>query len=496
MAETNVARIRPADEKSFRLAPQNVEAEQALLGAILVNNEAFYRVSDFLMPEHFYEPVHREIYEIAGKIIRAGKSATPITVKTYLPDQLVSDVTMPQYLARLAAEATTVLNAADYGQAIYDLAIRRNLIQIGEGMTSTAYDADVEMTAPKQIEEAEKQLFDLAEKGQYNGGFQGFNEALTEAIKMAGEAYQRDGTLSGTATGLSDLDRMMGGLQKSDLVIIAGRPGSGKTSLGTNIAFHVARSWQGEITPDGHRKTVNGGQVGFFSLEMSAEQLATRILSEQSEISSSDIRRGNIHESQFSRLVDVSNMLSTIPLYIDDTGGLSISQLAARARRLKRQKGLDLIVIDYLQLLSGSSRKANENRVQELTEITTTLKALAKELEVPIIALAQLSRAVEQRDDKHPQLADLRDSGSIEQDADVVLFIYREEYYLKNREPKEGTPEHLVWMEEMEKVHGRAEVIIGKQRHGPTGTVQLSFEAQFTRFGNLARESYLPERYQ
>ncbi len=496
MAETNVARIRPADEKSFRLAPSNIEAEQALLGAILVNNEAFYRVSDFLLPEHFYEPVHREIYEVAGKIIRAGKSATPITVKTYLPDTLVADVTMPQYLARLAAEATTVLNAADYGQAVYDLAIRRTLIQIGEEMTATAYDADVEMTAPKQIEEAEKQLFDLAEKGQYNGGFQPFNEALTDAIKMAGEAYQRDGTLSGMATGLTDLDRMMGGLQKSDLVIVAGRPGSGKSSLATNVGFHVARNYRYETLPDGHRRTVDGGQVALFSLEMSAEQLATRILAEQTEIPSSDIRRGNIHESQFSRLVDVSNMLSTIPLYIDDTGGLSISQLAARARRLKRQKGLDLLIIDYIQLLSGSARKANENRVQELTEITTTLKALAKELDVPIIGCAQLSRAVEQRDDKHPQLADLRDSGSIEQDADVVLFIYREEYYLKNKEPKEGTPEHIQWQDEMEKVHGRAEVIIGKQRHGPTGTVQLSFEGQFTRFGNLARDQYLPERYQ
>ena len=494
MAESNVARIRPADEKSFRLAPHNIEAEQALLGAILVNNEAFYRVSDFLLPEHFYEPVHREIYEVCGKIIRAGKAATPITVKTYLPDVLTADVTMQSYLSRLGSEATTVLNAADYGQAIYDLSIRRNLIQIGEEMTATAYESDVEMTAPKQIEEAEKSLFDLAEKGRYDGGFQNFNDALVEAIKLAGEAYQRDGSLSGTATGLTDLDRLMGGLQKSDLIIIAGRPGSGKTSLGTNIAFHVARNWKGETTPDGHRKTTDGGQVGFFSLEMSAEQLATRILSEQSEISSSDIRRGNIHESQFARLVDVSNMMSAIPLYIDDSGGLSISQLAARARRLKRQKGLDLIVIDYVQLLSGSSRKANENRVQELTEITTTLKALAKELEVPIIALAQLSRAVEQRDDKHPQLADLRDSGSIEQDADVVLFIYREEYYLKNKEPREGTPEHLAWQGEMEKVHGRAEVIIGKQRHGPTGTVQLSFEAQFTRFGNLARDSYLPER--
>jgi replicative DNA helicase len=496
MVDSNVARIRPADEKSFRLAPHNIEAEQALLGAVLVNNEAFYRVSDFLVPEHFYEPVHREIYEIVGKIIRAGKAATPITVKTYLPDQLLAEVTVPQYLARLAAEATTVINAADYGQTVYDLAIRRNLIQIGEEMTATAYDADVEMTAPKQIEEAEKSLFDLAEKGRYDGGFQGFNIALTEAIKMAGEAYQRDGTLSGTSTGLTDLDRLMGGLQRSDLIILAARPAMGKTSLATNIAFHVARTYRSSTTADGHKKTEDGGQVGFFSLEMSAEQLATRILAEQAEISSSDIRRGNIHESQFSRLVDVSNMLSTIPLYIDDTGGLAVSQLAARARRLKRQKGLDLIIIDYVQLLSGSSRKASENRVQELTEITTTLKALAKELEVPIIALSQLSRAVEQRDDKHPQLADLRESGSIEQDADVVLFVYREEYYLKNKEPKEGTIEHQNWQSEMEQVHGRAEVIIGKQRHGPTGTVQLSFEAQFTRFGNLARESYLPERYE
>jgi replicative DNA helicase len=496
MVESNVARIRPADEKSFRLAPHNIEAEQALLGAILVNNEAFYRVSDFLLPEHFYEPVHREIYEIAGKIIRAGKAATPITVKTYLPDQLTSDMTMQQYLGRLGAEATTVINASDYGQTIYDLAIRRALIQIGEEMTSVAYEADVEMTAPKQIEEAEKSLFDLAEKGQYQGGFQPFNEALTDAIRMAGEAYQRDGRLSGIATGLVDLDRQMGGLQKSDLIIIAGRPGMAKTSLATTIGFHVARSWKGEVTPDGHRKTVDGGQVGFFSLEMSAEQLATRILSAQAEISSADIRRGNIHESQFSRLVDVSNMLSTVPLYIDDTGGLSISQLAARARRLKRQKGLDLIIIDYIQLLSGSSKRASENRVQEITEITTTLKALAKELDVPIIALSQLSRQVESRDDKRPQLSDLRESGSIEQDADVVTFIYREEYYLKNKEPREGTPEHLTWMNEMEQVHGRAEVIIGKQRHGPTGTVQLSFEGQYTRFGNLAPDQYLPDRFE
>jgi len=493
MAE-NVRRLHPEEDKSFRLAPHNVEAEQALLGAVLVNNEAFYRVSDFLLPDHFYEPIHREIYEVVAKVIRAGRTATPITLKTHLPEALTAEMSMPQYLARLAAEATTVLNAADYGQTIYDLAIRRNLIQIGEEMVSTAYHSDVEETASKQIEEAEKQLFDLAEKGRYDGGFQPFNEALKQAITMAGEAYSRDGTLSGTATGLSDLDRLMGGLQRSDLIILAARPAMGKTSLATNIAFHVAKHWKGDVTPDGHRKTVDGGQVGFFSLEMSAEQLATRILAEQAEISSSDIRRGNIHESQFSRLVDVSNLMAAVPLYIDDTGGISVQQLAARARRLKRQKGLDLLIVDYLQLLTGSSRKASENRVQELTEITTTLKALAKELEVPIIALSQLSRQVENRDDKHPQLADLRESGSIEQDADVVLFVYREEYYLKNKEPKEGTPEHLAWQGEMEQVHGKAEVIIGKQRHGPTGTVQLSFEAQYTRFGNLAKADYLPER--
>jgi len=492
MAE--VQRLHPAEEKTLRLAPHNVEAEQALLGAILVNNEAFYRVSDFLEPEHFYEPIHREIYEVAAKFIRAGKAADPITIKTHLPESLMPDMTMPQYLARLASEATTVINAADYGKAIHDLALRRALILIGEEMVTTAYDAEVDQPPEKQIEEVEGALFQLAEKGRYDGGFQPFNAALTESIRMAAEAYQRDGGLSGIATGFADLDRQMGGLQRSDLIVLAGRPAMGKTSLATNIAFHVAKSWRSEVQADGHQKTVDGGIVGFFSLEMSSEQLATRVLAEQAEISSSDIRRGRIHDSQYNKLVDTSNLMARVPLYIDDTGGISVAQLAARARRLKRQKGLDLLVVDYLQLLTGSSRSSSQGRVQELTEITTTLKALAKELEVPIIALSQLSRQVEARDDKRPQLADLRESGSIEQDADVVIFVYREEYYLKNKEPKEGTPEHLTWQGEMEKVHGKAEVIIGKQRHGPTGTVQLAFEAQFTRFGDLARAEYLPER--
>ncbi|MET3925876.1 replicative DNA helicase [Devosia sp. 2618] len=492
MAE--VARLHPTEDKSFRLAPHNVEAEQALLGALLLNNDAFYRVSDFLEPIHFYEPIHRDIYELAGKIIRAGKSADPTTIKTHLPDQLLPDVTMAQYLAKLAAEATTVINAADYGQAIYDTAIRRNLILVGEEMVSVAYDGDVEMTPNKQIEKVEGELFQLAEKGRYDGGFQNFSSALSASIQMAGEAYQRDGGLSGISTGLDDMDRQMGGLQRSDLIVLAGRPAMGKTSLVTNIAFNIAKAYASEVQADGNQKTTNGGIVGFFSLEMSSEQLATRILAEQAEVSSSDIRRGRIHDTQFSKLVDVSNMMSKLPLYIDDTGGISVAQLAARARRLKRQKGLDCVIVDYLQLLTGSSKGSSQNRVQELTEITTTLKALAKELEVPVIALSQLSRQVESRDDKHPQLADLRESGSIEQDADVVLFVYREEYYLKNKEPKEGTPEHMTWQGEMEQVHGKAEVIIAKQRHGPTGTVQLSFEAQFTRFGNLARADYLPER--
>ncbi|MHB1101311.1 MAG: replicative DNA helicase [Devosia sp.] len=493
MAE-NVRRLHPEDEKSFRLAPHNVEAEQALLGAILVNNEAFYRVSDFLAPEHFYERIHGAIFEVCATIIRAGKAATPITVKMYLQQDLVGGITMPQYLALLAAEATTVVNANDYGQVVHEHFIRRTLIEIGQQMAETAHLVDLEMLPENQIEEAEKSLFELAQKGQFGGGFQPFSEALTDAIKMAAEAHQRDGSLSGIATGLVDLDYKMGGLQKSDLIVLAGRPAMGKTALATNIAFNIAKAYRGTTTIDGHLKAEAGGAVAFFSLEMSAEQLATRILAEQAQISSSDIRRGAIHESQFNRLVDTSSAMSKMPLYIDDTGGLSVSQIAARARRLKRQKGLDVLVIDYLQLLSGSSKKANENRVQELTEITTTLKALAKELEVPIIALSQLSRAVESRDDKHPQLSDLRESGSIEQDADVVLFVYREEYYLKNKEPKPGTPDYEKWQTEMEAAHGKAEVIIGKQRHGPTGTVQLSFEAQFTRFGNLARSEYLPER--
>jgi replicative DNA helicase len=480
----------------YRAAPHNIEAEQALLGAILVNNEAFYRVSDFLEPRHFFEPIHQNIYQLSRDLIRAGKIATPVTLKTFLDANIdIGGLNVSQYLARLAAEATTIINAADYGHTIYDLSIRRDLIQVGEDMVNLAYDAPVDFAPRNQIEDAERRLYELAETGRYDGGFQRFAQALTTAVDMAARAYQRDGKLSGLATHLDDLDRMMGGLQPSDLVILAGRPGMGKTSLATNVGYNVAKAWRGEVKPDGHTMTVNGGIVGFFSLEMSAEQLATRIIAEQTGIPSNQIRRGGISEADFERIKDHSIELQSLPFYVDETGGLSVAQLAARARRLKRQRGLDLLIIDYLQLLQGSTRRSSENRVQEITEITTKLKALAKELNVPILALSQLSRQVESRDDKRPQLSDLRESGSIEQDADVVLFVYREEYYHLMRKPLESNREKFAeWLAESDKVHGRAEVIIGKQRHGPTGTVELQFDAAVTRFSSLAREDHLPER--
>jgi replicative DNA helicase len=495
LPDSNVLKLAPdAAAPAYRSAPHNIEAEQGLLGAMLVNNDAFYRVSDFLEPKHFFEPLHQTIYETASSLIRMGKIATPVTLKTFLPADIdIGGMTVGQYLARLAAEATTIINAQDYGRTIYDLSLRRDLIGIGEDMVNVAYDAPVDFAPRNQIEDAERKLYELAESGRYDGGFQKFSQALTTALDMAAKAFQRDGKLSGISTGLRDLDAKMGGLQHSDLIILAGRPGMGKTSLATNIAYNVAQAYKGELQPDGTMKAVNGGVVGFFSCEMSGEQLATRIIAERSGISSSSIRRGGITEADFEKLRDCSIELQTLPFYVDETGGISISQVMARARRLKRQKGLDLLVIDYIQLLSGSGKRGNDNRVQEITEITTSLKALAKELAVPIIALSQLSRQVENRDDKRPQLSDLRESGSIEQDADVVIFVYREEYYLAAKEPRPGTPEHEKWQTDMGLAHGKAEVIIGKQRHGPTGTVELQFDASVTRFGDLSHDAMVPD---
>jgi len=484
-SDSTVLKLIPA-ERPGRTPPHSIEAEQALLGAILINNEAFYRVQDFLEPKHFFEPINGQIFELIGRFVRLDKPATTVTLKPFLPGDLnIEGLTLDQYLARLAAEATTIINAQDYGQIVYYLSVRRALIAIGEDIANLAHDAPVEATPASHIEDAERKLYEVAETGRYNNGFQNFERALTRAIDMTAAAYKRDGKLSGIATGLKDLDSKMGGLQPSDLIILAGRPGMGKTALATNIAYNIARAWrEGEVRADGHTPTVDGGIVGFFSLEMSAEQLATRIIAEQTGIPSNKMRRGDITEADFETIKDKMVEIQHLPLFIDETGGVSIAQLAARARRLKRQKGLDVIVIDYIQLMQGSIRRAMEGRVQEVTEITTNLKALAKELNIPILALSQLSRQVENREDKHPQLSDLRESGSIEQDADVVLFVYREEYYLMTKEPRAGTPEHEKWQNEMDAVHGKAEVIIGKQRHGPTATVSLQFDAQVTRFAD------------
>ncbi|HEV7251107.1 MAG TPA: replicative DNA helicase [Shinella sp.] len=482
---------RDTAELHHRESPNNIEAEQALLGAIILNNDAYYRVSDFLKPVHFHEPLHRKIYEVAGDMIRMGKIATTITLKTHLPtDVKVGEHTVSQYLAALVGGAVTIINAEDYGRAIYDLALRRSLINIGEDMVNIAYDAPLDMPPQTQIEDAERRLFELAETGRYDGGFQSFNDAVALAIDMAGAAFERDGSLSGISTGIHSLDARMGGLQRSDLIVLAGRPGMGKTSLATNIAYNIAATYEPEVQADGSFKPKNGGVVGFYSLEMSSEQLATRIISEQTEVSSSKIRRGDISEADFEKLVACSQMMQKVPLYIDQTGGISIAQLSARARRLKRQRGLDCLVVDYIQLMTGSG-KSSDNRVQEITQITTGLKALGKELNVPIIALSQLSRQVESREDKRPQLSDLRESGSIEQDADVVLFVFREEYYVKNLEPRdEFDPKYEEWKMKFEAVKGTADVIIAKQRHGPTGTVKLAFQSEYTRFTDLADPSF------
>jgi replicative DNA helicase len=493
---SNVTRLPGAEDIRLREPPHNFEAEQALLGAILVNNAAYQRVAEFLRPEHFADPLHGKLFDSLSRLIERGQVVSAVTLKTYVEqdEDMKAAGGGAAYLARLAAASVHVIDAAAFGRAVHDLYLRRQLIDLGEGVVNGAFGSDVEDTALSQIEGAEKRLYDLASSGQTEGGFKPFRAALTEATVAAEAAYHRAGQLTGVATGLFQLDQLLGGLHRSDLIILAGRPSMGKSSLATNIGFHAARAYREEHGEDGKPKVADGAVVGFFSLEMSAEQLATRIIAEQAYIPSERIRRGRIESEEFDRIVEVSQELQNLPLFIDQTGGITVAQLAARARRLKRQRDIGLIVVDYLQLLSGSSRRATEGRVQEVTEITTGLKALAKELHVPVLALSQLSRQVENREDKRPQLADLRESGSIEQDADVVLFVFREEYYVERRQPRENTEEHIKWQQEMDMVTGKAEVIIGKQRHGPTGTVRLQFTPEYTRFGNLAADERLPER--
>jgi replicative DNA helicase len=495
-----VAPLRDADPEPLRPPPYNPDAEQALLGALLLSNAAHGRVSEFLLPEHFGNAVHGRIYAAIGKLIERGQIANPITLKNLFDqDGALSDIGGAQYLLRLAESAVTIINTEDYGRHIHDLHLRRQLIVVGEDVVNDAFRHDLDDPAPTQIERAEQRLFDLATAGRTETGFRPFGEALKQAVHQAEAAYKREGRIVGVATGFRDLDDKLGGLHPSDLVILAGRPSMGKTALATNIAFNAARAYKPAPGPDGRPVAEDGAVVGFFSLEMSAEQLAARLLAEESGVSSDRIRRGHVNQQNFDRFVQASQHLEALRLFIDDTPALSVSGLRSRARRLMRQQGLGLVVVDYLQLLRPSVQvRTLENRVQEISDITRGLKTLAKELNVPVLALSQLSRAVEQREDKRPILADLRESGSIEQDADIVMFIYREEYYM--REPTRLNDEadakfndrYESWTKRLERAHGLAEIIIAKQRHGPLGTVKLHFDAETTKFEDHIDTEHLP----
>jgi replicative DNA helicase len=502
---SNLAELpRPEDDDdgSYRAPPVNYEAEQALLGAILENNYAYERVADFLRPEHFADAVHGRIFEACGKLIERGQQANAITLKVLFDrDEDLSEVGGAQYLSKLQSSTVTIINAADYGRTVYDLFLRRELIALGEDVVNDAFEQDIEITAVDQIEAAEQKLYGLAEAGQTERGLTTFKSAVIEAVNMAAAAKDRDSHVAGVSTGFRDLDKLLGGLHQSDLIILAGRPAMGKTSLATNIAATAAMARRKEKGPDGSEIEVPE-VVAFFSLEMSAEQLATRILAEASEVRSDAMRRGEIDEAAFSKIFDASRALYSLLLFIDDTAALTVGALRTRARRLKRQHGLSLVVVDYLQLMQGPAGMRSENRVQEVSEITRGLKAIAKELNVPVLALSQLSRQTEQRDDKRPQLSDLRESGSIEQDADVVMFLYREEYYLARERPTQRANEstdkfndrQANYDSRLQEARNKAEVIIAKQRHGPIGTVDLQFQGEFTRFHDLVADDHLPER--
>ena len=453
--------------------PNNIESEQSVIGSILLSNEIFDEVNMLISSKNFYDPMHQKIFKAIEKLIYAGMLANPITLKNHFENEK-DELNVPEYLVKITKFSASRRQAIEYSKLIYDLYVKRELIKISENVIDTAKLNDLDNDGQKIIEDYEKLLFDLAEKGSFNSSLVKFDEAMRQTIEMASNAYKNEEGIVGVPTGLTDLDDRLGGLHKSDLVIIAGRPSMGKTALATNIAFNAAKKIQDE-----GKKT----SIAFFSLEMSSEQLSTRILAEQSRIKSNDIRRGKISEDQFDKFIETSKNISELPLYIDETPAISIAALSNRARRIKRLYGLDMVVIDYIQLMSASNYR--DGRVQEISEITQGLKALAKELSVPVLALSQLSRAVEQRDDKKPQLADLRESGSIEQDADVVMFVYREAYYLERKEPRPATVEHAEWQAKMNEVSNLAEIIIGKQRHGPTGNIMLEFEAMFTKFKDI-----------
>ena len=455
----------------FKELPNNIEAEQAVIGSILVSNDIFDEISTLISSINFYDPMHQRIFEAVESLIYKGMLANPITLKNYFEDEK-DDLDVPEYLVKITKFSTSVRQAVEYSKIIYDMFVRRELIKISEQTIDSAKLNELDTNGQTIIENSERLLFDLAEKGSFNSSLVKFDEAMKQTIEMASAAYKNEEGIVGVPTGLRDLDDKLGGLHQSDLIIIAGRPSMGKTSLATNIAFNAAQKLQ---------ESGKKSSIAFFSLEMSSEQLSTRIISEQARISSNDIRRGRISDEQFDKFLETSKNIAELPLYIDETPAISIAAMSNRARRIKRLFGLDMVVVDYIQLMRGTTYN-KDGRVQEISQITQGLKAIAKELGVPVVALSQLSRQVEQRDDHKPQLADLRESGSIEQDADVVMFVYREGYYLSRKEPREATVEHAEWQAKMNEVAHLAQIIIGKQRHGPIGNITLEFEERFTKF--------------
>jgi replicative DNA helicase len=502
MAEVFRIADDPGSQPEPQVLPRNIEAEAALLGALMIDNRLVEDVQLKLRSDHFFEPLHGRIYDAILRLTDRNMVANPVTLKPLFDgDEAMREIGGPAYLAQLTGSGAAVIGARDFAQQIYDLALLRSLVGVGRDLVEGALDTSEDVAPLEQIERAESELYRVAEQGGGGGQVKDFDEATRLAVEMAERALNSGGHLSGVTTGLDSMNAKIGGLHKSDLVILAGRPGMGKSSLATNIAFAAAQRFVRDKEDGIEPGKSAGAPVAIFSLEMSADQLATRILAEQSGISGENLRMGKISQQEFRSLARAAADLQGLPLYIDDTPGLTIAALRARARRLKRQKGIAMVVIDYLQLLQGSGRGAADNRVQEISEISRGLKQLAKELDLPVLALSQLSRAVEQREDKRPQLSDLRESGSIEQDADIVLFIYREDYYIASREPKRPVPDddakvheqHEQWSRDMERVYGLAEVIVAKQRHGATGKVKLRFDSRITKFSDLAEEGYLPE---
>ncbi len=492
-----LAEAETANPAGLRTLPHNLRAELAVLGAILVNNESYHRVSDFLLVDDFFEPVHRRIFQACVERISSGQLADHTTLfHLFEQDETLRELDGAEYLARIARAAESIVHVADYARVVHDLAIKRRLIELGEEVVHEAFDPQARESGIELIEKTEQKLFELAQRGEVRGEFRAFPDVLESAVRLIHSAYNRSGHLIGVPTGLRGLDEKLGGLQRSDLLILAGRPSMGKTALAVTIAANAAATRVDDPERSGlkHDRHV----VALFSLEMSAEQLATRLLSAEAGIGSDELRRGQLEEDDFHRIVRATQELAARPLFIDDTPALSIAAIRSRARRLKRIHGLSLVVVDYLQLVRGTNAQSQANRVQEIGEVTQGLKAIAKELDVPVLALSQLSRAVEQREDKRPQLSDLRESGTIEQDADVVMFVYRDEYYQSRAEPKQRDGESLEkfneryarWRERLEESHNKAEVIIAKQRNGPIGIVHLQFDANFGRFRNLEAAGY------